>query len=97
MILNSDFTPRKCISHRWLWVTVLCLPQASAFGMFLRLGIHHISGGFDHLLFLGALLLSAGGSWRGCGANGFCKFLGQQMRVYRCAVMKTKAMLNPHT
>ena len=32
-------------------------PQASAFGMFLRLGIHHISGGFDHLLFLGALLL----------------------------------------
>jgi hypothetical protein len=33
-------------------------PRAGVFGAFLRLGIHHILEGWDHLLFMGALVLA---------------------------------------
>lgn len=35
------------------------LPESNPFGSFLRLGIHHILTGYDHLLFLAALALAS--------------------------------------
>jgi hypothetical protein len=53
-----------------LSVSVAGEGPAAAFASALRLGAHHIVGGYDHLMFLLALLLPAplvalGGSWRG--------------------------------
>jgi hypothetical protein len=42
-------------------------PSPSGLGGFIRLGIEHILTGYDHLLFLFALLVGAGGFWRVLG------------------------------
>ena len=42
-------------------------PSPSGVGAFVRLGVTHILTGYDHLLFLFALLVGAGGFWRVLG------------------------------
>ena len=43
------------------------MSRPSGFGGFVRLGVMHILTGYDHLLFLFALLVGAGGFWRVLG------------------------------
>ena len=50
-------------------------PQAAA-AAFLELGVRHILGGYDHLLFLAALLLGVRGTGRGAGSA-----LGNVVRI----------------
>jgi hypothetical protein len=46
-------------------------PPQPSFGEYLRLGVHHILSGYDHLLFLGALLVG-------------CRRLGSMLAIVTC-------------